>query len=326
LLTVTIAGKVVSRLGYGCFPLSGGYGPIEPGQGVRMIKSVLDAGIGLLDTSDAYAAGANEELVGQAVKGRRDQAVICTKFGWILDSSGKAARLDSSPARVQQACEASLKRLQTDYIDLYIQHRRDPDVPIEETVGALARLQEQGKVRSIGLSEASVETLDRANDTMHVSALQTEYSLWSREPEAALLPACTRLGVVFIAYSPLGRGFLSGTITGSNDLSADDYRRTNPRFQDVSIAGNLALVNKLADTAHRLGFTTSQLALAWLLAQPASVVPIPSTRSLEHFQDNLKALELELTPSELAEIGDAVPVANVQGERHPEDHMKTINR
>jgi aryl-alcohol dehydrogenase-like predicted oxidoreductase len=324
--TVTIAGKVVSRMGYGCFPLTGGYGSIEPGQGVRMIKAVLDAGVRLLDTSDAYAAGANEELVGRGVEGRRDQTVICTKFGWVLDTSGKAVRLDSSPAQVRRACEASLKRLRTDYIDLYIQHRRDPDVPIEETVGALARLHEEGKVRSIGLSEVSVETLERANRATHIAALQTEYSLWSREPEAELLPACTRLGVIFIAYSPLGRGFLSGNIKSTDDLAADDSRRTNPRFQAVNIAGNAVLVDRLAETAQRLGYSTSQLALAWLLAQPSGVMPIPSTRKLEHFKDNIKALELELSPSDLASIGDAVPVSNVRGERHPEDHMKTINR
>jgi aryl-alcohol dehydrogenase-like predicted oxidoreductase len=325
-LTVTIAGKVISRMGYGCLPLTGAYGSIEPAQGVRMIKAALDAGVGLLDTSDAYAAGANEELVGRGVEGRRDQTVVCTKFGWVLDSSGHAVRLDSSPAHVRRACEASLRRLRTDYIDLYIQHRRDPDVPIEETAGALARLQEEGKIRSIGLSEVSVETLERANHAMHVSALQTEYSLWSREPEAELLPACKRLGVVFIAYSPLGRGFLSGGIRSADDLSADDSRRTNPRFQAVNIAGNAALVDKLAETAQRVGCTTSQVALAWLLAQPSGVVPIPSTRKLEHFQENLKALDLELSSADVASIGDAVPVSNVRGERHPEDHMKTINR
>jgi aryl-alcohol dehydrogenase-like predicted oxidoreductase len=291
-----------------------------------MIQSVLDAGIGLLDTSDAYAAGANEELVGRGLAGRRDRAVVCTKFGWVLDPSGKAVRLDSSPAHVRMACEGSLRRLKTDYIDLYLQHRRDPAVPIEETIGALVRLQEEGKVRSIGLSEVSVGTLQKAHRVAPIAALQTEYSLWSREPESELLPACMQLGVAFIAYSPLGRGFLSGGIRGAHDLSADDYRRTNPRFQSDNIKRNLALVDNLAEIARRLGYTPSQLALAWLLAQPWGVVPIPSTRSLEHLEDNLKALDIVLAPRELALIGNSMPSARIHGERHPEDHMKTINQ
>ncbi len=316
----------MSRLGFGCFALSGGYGGIEPGQGIRMIHAALDAGVSVLDTSDAYAAGENEELVGRGVAGRRDRAVICTKFGWVLDASGKPVSLDSSPAHVRQACEASLKRLRTDHIDLYIQHRLDPMVPIEDTVAALVRLQEEGKVRSVGLSEVAVDTLVRAHEVTPIGALQTEYSIWSREPEAELLPACSRLGVIFVAYSPLGRGFLSGGIRSADDLGATDFRRTNPRFQDVNISRNLTLVERLAEIARGLGCTPSQLALAWLLAQPAGVVPIPSTRTFGHLADNLKALEIELTRSDLAMIDDAVPIAQVQGARHPDDHMKTVNR
>jgi aryl-alcohol dehydrogenase-like predicted oxidoreductase len=325
-LSTTIAGKTVGRLGLGCYPLTGGYGEVDAGQGFRMIHAALDAGVRLLDTSDAYAAGANEELVGRAVADRRDAVVVCTKFGWAADVTGKALRLDSSPAHVRRACEASLTRLRTDYIDLYLQHRQDPTVPIEDTVGELLKLRDEGKVRSIGLCEVSVDTLARAHRVMPVEALQTEYSLWSREPEADLLPACTRLGITFIAYSPLGRGFLSGRIRRSSDLKATDFRRTHPRFEGANLSGNLALVDRLGVIAERLGHTPSQLALAWLLARPWGVIPIPATTSLQHFEENLKALELELTPSDLDEIGKAIPPAAVHGARHPAEHMKTINQ
>ncbi len=242
--TTTLAGKPVSRIGFGCYPLTGGYGEVDAGQGFRMIHAAMDAGVRLLDTSDAYAAGANEELVGRAVADRRDAAVVCTKFGWVLDATGKAVRLDSSPAQVRRSCEASLTRLRTDYIDLYFQHRQDPAVPIQETVGELVRLRDEGKVRSIGLCEVTVETLLRAQSVMPVEALQTEYSLWSREPEVELLPACARMGTRFVAYSPLGRGFLSGRIRRSDDLESTDFRRTHPRFQDANLSGNIALVDR----------------------------------------------------------------------------------
>lgn len=326
MLTTTIAGKVVSRLGFGCYPLTGGYGHADPGKSFRLIQTALDAGVRLLDTSDAYAAGANEELVGRAIADRREVAVVCTKFGWVLDSSGKPAKLDSSPAHVRAACEASLTRLRTDYIDLYLQHRRDPNTPIEETVGELFRLHEEGKVRSIGLSEVAVDTLTRAHALMRVEALQTEYSLWSRDPEKELLPTCARLGVTFIAYSPLGRGFLSGRIRSSDDLESADFRRTHPRFQDVNIAGNLVLVDRLDELGQRSGRSASQVALAWLLAQPWGVVPIPATTRMEHFEENLRSMEIELTPADLKAIGDLIPPDEVHGARHPADHMKTIDR
>ena len=326
MLTTTIAGKSVSRLGFGCYPLTGGYGKVDPGQGFGIIHAALEAGVRLLDTSDAYAAGANEELVGRAVADRREAAVICTKFGWVLDAEGKAARLDSSPAHVRNACEASLKRLRTDYIDLYLQHRQDPTLPIEETVGELLKLKEEGKVRSFGLCEVSAETLRRAHSVMPVEALQTEYSLWSREPETELLPACERLGAKFIAYSPLGRGFLSGGIRSTGALSSGDFRRTHPRFEDANLANNLDLVDRLNEIALRLERTPSQLALAWLMAQPWDVVPIPATTRLEHFEQNLRALEIELSAADLEAIGNAMPPGQVQGARHPADHMKTINQ
>lgn len=326
MLTTTVAGKTVSRLGFGCFPLTGGYGDVQPGQGFRMIHSALEAGVRLLDTSDAYAAGANEELVGLAVADRREAAVICTKFGWVSDGDGRPLRLDSSPAAVRRACHGSLRRLRTDYIDLYLQHRQDPAVPIEETIGELRRLHQEGKVRSIGLCEVTVDTLERAHAVMPVAALQTEYSLWSRDPEVEVLPACRRLGVKFIAYSPLGRGFLSGQIRRLDDLPPNDFRRTHPRFQDANVAGNLELVDRLAGIAGRLGCTTSQVALAWLLAQPWDVVPIPATTRIEHFEENLKALDISLSPVDLAAVAAAVPPGEVHGARHPAEHMKTINQ
>ena len=316
----------MSRLGFGCYPLTGGYGEVDSGQGFRIIHAALEAGVRLLDTSDAYAAGANEELVGRAVADRREAAVICTKFGWVSDGEGRPLRLDSSRAAVRRACEGSLRRLRTDYIDLYLQHRQDPSVPIEETIGELVKLHKEGKVRSIGLCEVTVETLERASRVMPVAALQTEYSLWSREPEAKLLPACQRLRVRFIAYSPLGRGFLSGRIRRIDDLPSADFRRTHPRFQDANLAGNLDLVDKLGEIAGRIGHTTSQVALAWLLAQPWDVVPIPATTRIEHFEENLKALDVLLSPDDLAAVASAVPPDEVHGARHPAEHMKTINQ
>jgi aryl-alcohol dehydrogenase-like predicted oxidoreductase len=324
MLTASIGGTTVGRLGYGCFALSGGYGEMEPGQAIHMLHAVLDSGVNLLDTADVYAAGENETLVGGAIADRRNQVVISTKFGWVLDSSGKPTKLDSSPSHVRKACEASLRRLGTDHIDLYIQHRVDPAIPIEATVGELVHLRDAGKIRSIGLSEAAVATLVRAHGVGPIAAMQSEYSLWSREPETLLLPECDRLGVAFIAYSPLGRGFLSGAIRSTEELPAGDFRRTQPRFNQENLKDNLIHVDKLAKIARGRECTPSQLALAWLLAQPWNVIPIPSTRRLEHFRDNLKALDLKLTPSEVAAVAAAIPPQAVRGARHPADHMKTI--
>jgi aryl-alcohol dehydrogenase-like predicted oxidoreductase len=293
---------------------------------VQIIHAALDAGVNLFDTSDAYAAGENEELVGRALAGRREQAVVSTKFGWVLDVAGKPRRLDSSPAHVRAACEASLRRLGTDHIDVYIQHRVDPKVPIEATVGELLLLREEGKINAIGLSEASVATLTRAHAVAPVAAIQTEYSLWSREPEAELLPACARLGTAFMAYSPLGRGFLTGTVRSTEGLRGSDLRLGHPRFEPENLKRNLLLVDRLASIARDLNASPSQLALAWLLAQRGEVIPIPSTRRLSHLQDNVEATQLLLSPADLAAIGEAVPATSVQGGRHPEHHMKTIDR
>jgi aryl-alcohol dehydrogenase-like predicted oxidoreductase len=324
---VTLIGGIeAGRMGFGCFALSGSYGSADEQKGIETINAALDLGLVLLDTSDAYAAGRNEELVGNALAARRNEAVLATKFGWVLDSSGAAVKLDSSPQHVREACEASLRRLRTDHIDVYIQHRVDPSTPIDETVAALIRLRDEGKIRTYGLSEAGAETIRRANSVAPVAALQTEYSLWSREPEAELLPLCVKLGIAFIAYSPLGRGFLSGAVRSTSDLEQNDFRRTHPRFQDENIQKNVALVDRLTGVAASLGCTTAQVALAWLLTQPGSVIPIPATRSKEHLRDNAKALEVRLSQEALDAIAIAFPASSVAGARHPADHMKTIGR
>ena len=325
MLTTTLAGKTACRLGFGCFPLTGGYGDISPAAAFRTIQAVLDAGVRILDTSDAYAAGANEELVGRAVADRRESAVVVTKFGWVLDSFGNPIRRDGSPAYIRKACEASLRRLKTDYIDVYLQHRVDPGVSIEETIGELARLREAGKVRGFGLCEVSPGTLRRAAAVAPLAVLQTEYSLWAREPAAELLPACDALGIAFMAYSPLGRGFLAGAIRSPDQLGAADFRRSQPRFEGANLQHNLRAVNALGRLADRYGMTRSQLCLAWLLNQSPGLIPIPSTRSIEHFEENLRALEMRLTSSQVTEVEEEVRTDQIEGLRHPADHMKTID-
>jgi aryl-alcohol dehydrogenase-like predicted oxidoreductase len=315
-------GTPVSRLGLGCFF----YGKVARRESVRTIRRALDLGMNLLDTSDAYGAGENEVMVGEAVAGDRARAFITTKFGWVLDESGKPIRLDGSGANVRRSCEASLKRLRTDHIDLYVAHRIDPSVPIEETVGELSRLMDEGKVRAFGLSEAGTATLERAQKTAPLASLQSEYSLWSRQPEAEMLPLCGRLGIAFIAYSPLGRGFLAGQVRAESDMAPGDFRRTTPRFQAENLKRNLPLLERLSDLAKKLGHTSAQLALAWLLSRPGRVYAIPGTRRISHLRENLKAVDLRLTAAELEDIGRAVPPDLVQGERHPADHMKTIGR
>lgn len=318
----TADGTAVSRLGLGCFY----YGAPARAESVTTIRRALDLGVNLLDTSDAYGAGQNERMVGEAVGRRRHAAFITTKFGWVLDSTGKPTHLDGSRAYVRRSCEASLNRLGTDYIDLYIAHRVDPDVPIEETVGELGRLMNEGKIRAIGLSEAGPSTIERAHKAVRLLALQTEYSLWSRDPEAELLPLCSRLGIAFIAYSPLGRGFLTGMVRAVADLAPDDYRRTNPRFESENMGRNLALVDDLTRLAARMEHSPAQLAIAWLMSRPGHIYPIPSTRKLTHLEENLAAARIALSPAEIEEIESAVPAARVSGARHPAEHMKTIGR
>ena len=323
LVSAALGPFTVGRLGLGCFALSGSYGAAPPrSEAIDTLRYALDVGVNLLDTSDAYAAGANEMLIGEALRDRRSSAVISTKFGWVLDASGAAVRRDSSPAWVRSACEASLQRLGTEWIDIYLQHRVDPATPIEATVGALVQLRDEGKIRAYGLSEAGPATLQRANSVWSVAALQTEYSLWSREPERELLPLCEQLDVRFVAYSPLGRGFLTGTIR--NELPGSDYRSSNPRFRPGNLRSNLVLVDRFASLAASLGCTPAQLALAWLLAHPAGVIPIPSTRRRERIAENLGAFDVRLDEHLLATIEEAIPPAEVAGARHPADHMKTI--
>jgi aryl-alcohol dehydrogenase-like predicted oxidoreductase len=317
-----VDGSEVGRLGLGCFF----YGTAPRVESVSTIQGALDLGVNLLDTSDAYAAGENETLLGEALAGRRQSAFLATKFGWVLDGSGHPARLDGSRAHLRRACEASLRRLRTDYIDLYIAHRIDPSVPIEETVGGLSRLKDEGKIRAFGLSEAGIPTIERAHITSPLGALQTEYSLWSREPEAELIPLCRRLDIAFMAYSPLGRGFLAGSVRAETDLEPDDFRRGNPRFQPENLSRNLPLVDALRELGVRLGHSPAQLALAWLMSRPGHVYAIPGTRRLDHVRENLAALTLRLGAEDLEAIGRAVPAAQVHGERHPAAHMRTIGR
>jgi len=286
-----------------------------------------------LDTADVYGLGENEKLVGQAIRGRREQVVLATKFGIVRRSDGSWVGVNGRPEYVQQSCEASLKRLGIEQIDLYYQHRVDPDTPIEETVGAMARLVEQGKVRALGLSEAAPATIRRAAAVHPIAALQTEYSLWSRDPEDEILPVCRELGIGFVAYSPLGRGFLTGQIKRFEDLAPDDYRRNSPRFQGENFQRNLDLVQRIKQIAADKKCTPAQLALAWLLARPLSgglachesIVPIAGTKRRAYLDENLGALEITLRPQDLARIDEVAPRGAASGERYPEEALRRVN-
>ena len=315
----------VSALGLGCMGMSEFYGPQREEESVATIHRALDLGINFLDTADAYGRGANEELVGRALQGRRDQVVLATKFGNVRDAEGRFAGINGHPKYVRLACEASLRRLQMETIDLYYQHRVDRTVPIEETVGAMSRLVEEGKVRFLGLSEAAPATIRRAHSTHPISALQTEYSLWTRDPEEQILPVCGELGITFVAYSPLGRGFLTGRFQRYEDLAPDDWRRNHPRFQGENFQRNLELVQRVEQIAAKKGWKPSQLALAWVLAQGEGIVPIPGTASRTHLEENLAALELPLTLHNLAQLNEAAPPGAAAGDRYAEAAMKTIN-
>ena len=302
---------MISALGLGCMGMSEFYGPQQEEESVATIHRALDLGVNFLDSADIYGRGDNEELLGRALKGRREQVVLATKFGNTRDGEGRFTGISGRPEYVRQACEASLRRLHVETIDLYYQHRVDRNVPIEETVGAMARLVEEGKVRFLGLSEAAPATLRRAHGTHPISALQTEYSLWSRDPEEQILPVCTELGITFVAYSPLGRGFLTGRFKRFEDLAPDDWRRNSPRFQGENFARNLELVRRVEIIAAKKGAKPSQLALAWVLAQGKGIVPIPGTANRAHLEENLETLELLLTLEDLAQIDQAAP----QGDR-----------
>jgi len=320
-------GPLVSALGLGCMGMSDFYGERDETESVATIHRALDRGVTFFDTADMYGPHHNEELLGRAIAGRRDGVVIATKFGIVRDPANPQVRgINGKPDYVIAACNASLRRLKVDTIDLYYQHRVDPQTPIEETVGAMASLVRAGKVRHLGLSEASPETLRRAHAVHPITALQTEYSLWTRDPEDGVLATCRELGVGFVAYSPLGRGFLTGQIKRFEDLAADDYRRHSPRFQGENFQKNLALVESVNALAARKGCTPGQLALAWVLAQGDDIVPIPGTKRRRYLDENLDALRVSLTPAELAEIAAVFPAGRAVGTRYPEAMMSALRR
>jgi aryl-alcohol dehydrogenase-like predicted oxidoreductase len=315
----------VSAIGLGCMGMSEFYGTGDEAESVAVIHRALDLGVTFLDTADMYGVGRNEELVGRAIGDRRDKVVLATKFGNVRGPNGERLGISGKPTYVRSACEASLKRLGVETIDLYYQHRVDPEVPIEDTVGAMAELVREGKVRFLGLSEAAPATIRRAHAVHPIAALQTEYSLWSREPEGEILPTLRELGIGFVPYSPLGRGFLTGRFKSATDLSEDDFRRSSPRFSGENFAKNRALVAVVEEIAAARGAKPSQVALAWVLAQGEDVVPIPGTKRLKYLEENAAAIDVTLSPKELDALDRAFRPDAVHGTRYAEAGMKTLN-
>jgi aryl-alcohol dehydrogenase-like predicted oxidoreductase len=322
----TLGGRLaVSEIGYGCFGLSGVYGAADDQKSIAVIHKAVELGVTMLDTADSYGPFHNEELVGKALKGIRDKVIVATKFGQVRLPDGSRT-IRGTPEYVREACEASLKRLGIDRIDLYYQHRVDKNVPIEDTVGALAELVKAGKVRYLGLSEVGPANLRRAHKVHPITAVQSELSLWSRQDETDILPACRELGVGFVAYSPLGRGFLTGTVQAPDKLEASDVRRTMPRFEAENLGHNLELARRIAELARAKGVTPAQLALAWVLAKGPDVVPIPGTRSEARLVENLKAAEVVLSAADVRALDAAAPIGVVKGERYGAWMMGTIDR